>query len=90
MLSQEGIKFDPSITYMLANDHNYEEEKIVNGGEAGEEAGRFDENEERERRNKSKEISKDRDTFFFFNMRAVAKKMIPPGCAYNDSEDSDE
>ena len=36
LLSQQGITFDPSIMYMLANDHNYEEEKIVDGGETDE------------------------------------------------------
>ena len=64
--------------YMLANDHNYEEEKIVDRGEADEEAGRFDENEEtgkfdgkeKESRNKRREIAKDRDTFSIYNMKA--------------------
>ena len=36
------------------------------------------------------DMAKDRDIFSIYNMKAVAKKMIPPGCAYNDSEDSDE
>ena len=91
MLSQEGIKFDPSMMYMLANDHNYEEEKIEDGGEADEEAGpcRFDEKEEKERRKKRKEMVKDRETFSIYNMKAVAQKMTPPGFAHYDSEDED-
>ena len=78
LLSQQGIRFDPSIMYMLANDHNHEEEKIVDRGEADEEAGRFDENEEtgrfdekeKESRNKRRDMTKDRDTFSIYNMKA--------------------
>ena len=48
--------------------------------------GRFDE-KEKERRNKRMEMAKNRVTFFIYNMKAVAKKRIPPVRAYNDSED---
>ena len=84
----DGIKFDPSTMYMLANDHNYEEEKIdlidngVEDGNAEEKKGE-DENVTDSDRQKEKKCS-------MYNMKAVAKKVFTPGCAYLDTDDDDD
>lgn len=85
-----GIKFDPSTMYMLANDQNYEEEKIdlidngVEGGDVEEKDG-----EEENMADNSGQKKKEKN-YSMYNMKAVAKKVFTPGCSYLDSDDDDD
>ena len=75
---------------MLANDFNYEEEKIsidetdkVEHQNVKEEKVGKQKAEKRNLRNEEKERP-------IFNMKAIAKKVFPPGCAPIESSDEEE
>ena len=87
----DGIKFDPSTMYMLANDYNYEEEKI-DMIDDGAEDGKVDQKHDEEEKDPTgSNRQKKKEDHSIYNMKAVAKKMFTPGYALlNNDEDDDE
>ena len=69
----DGIKFDPSTMYMLANDYNYEEEKIdmVDDGAEDEKVDQKHDEEEKDPTGSNKQ--KKKEDYSICNMKAVAK-----------------
>ena len=71
--------------FMMANDSNYEEEKLANEG--------IEENAEVEMPTVSivNNVHKEKEKFSIYNMKAVARKMNTPGNVdmYDESDDSD-
>ena len=65
----EGVKFNPMTMFMMANDSNYEEEKLANEG--------IEENAEVEMPTASivNNVHKEKEKFLIYNMKAVARKM---------------
>ena len=65
----EGVKFNPMTMFMMANDSNYEEEKLANEG--------IEENAEVEMPTVSivNNVYKEKEKFSIYNMKAVARKM---------------
>ena len=83
----EGVKFNPMTMFMLANDSNYKEEKLADQA--------MEENENEEIgmatvRNVNN-VHKEKEKFSIYNMKAVARKMTPPGSVdmHDESDDSD-
>ena len=101
-LLETGIKFDSSSMYMLANDYNYEEEKIeeevkedVMEGVAEEVAENVVEKVAEEgavekvvKETVVQKVVKEKEgKISIYNMKAVAKKVFTPGAFEDDSED---
>ena len=101
-LLETGIKFDSSSMYMLANDYNYEEEKIeeevkedVMEGVAEEVAENVVEKVAEEgavekvvKETVVQKVVKEKEgKISIYNMKAVAKKIFTPGAFEDDSED---
>ena len=86
----DGIKFDPSTMYMLANDYNYEEEMIdmVDDGAEDEKVDQKHDEEEKDPTGSNKQ--KKKEDHSIYNMKAVAKKMFTPGCALLNNDDDDD
>ena len=82
-----GIKFNPSTMYMLANDYNYEEEKIADKEEVGNDGDK--EPEEVREKVVKEEVEKEKNVSIY-NMKAVARKMLTPGCAHYDSGEEED
>ena len=78
----EGVKFNPMTMFMMANDNNYEEEKLANEG--------IEENVAVEMPTVSN-INNEKEEFSIYNMKAVARKMNTPGSVdmHDESDDSD-
>ena len=87
----DGIKFDPSTMYMLANDCNYDEEKIDAGnGEKEEvEEGNVIEQVESQKVPKRKEEEKENQNLIY-NMKAIARKVSTPGFLPSESDDEEK
>ena len=77
----DGIKFDPSTIYMLANDSNYDEEKIDMIGDGVEEEIFNEKQDEKEKVPDDSNRKKRKENHSMYNMKAVAQKMSTPGCA---------
>ena len=81
----EGVKFNPMTMFMMANDSNYEEEKLANEG--------IEENAEVDMPTVSNvnNVHKEKEKFSIYNMKAVARKMNTPGSVdmHYESDDSD-
>ena len=87
----DGIKFDPSTMYMLANEYNYEEEKIDVIDDGVEDGKVHQELDEEEKDPDCSNREKVRENHSIYNIKAVAKKMFTPGCALlNDDDDEDD
>ena len=101
-LLETGIKFDSSSMYMLANDYNYEEEKIeeevkedVMEGVTEEVAENVVEKVAEEgavekvvKETVVQKVVKEKEgKISIYNMKAVAKKVFTPGAFEDDSED---
>ena len=86
----DGIKFDPSTMYMLANDYNYEEEKI-DMIDDGAEDGKVDQKRDEEEKDPTgSNRQKKKEDHSIYNMKVVAKKMFTPGCALLNNDDDDD